>query len=89
MKFTQMAFQSCITWPKNGYVDNLEVFSANVLGSKMYSKIDFLPSLCTIRKGKKNGSKHAWNPVARTKMNNSNEDALWVFAHYSDLVWMS
>jgi hypothetical protein len=59
------------------------------VGSKMYNKIDFLLSFCIIRKGEKNGGKHAQNLVARTKINNSDEDALWVFAHYSDLIWTS
>jgi hypothetical protein len=55
----------------------------------MYNKIDFLLSLCIIRKGEKNGGKHAQNHVARIKINNSDEDALWVFAHYNDLIWTS
>ncbi len=63
----------------------LQVF----VGSKMYNKIDFFLSLCIIRKGKENGGKHAQNPVAKTKINNFDEDALWVFAHYGDLIWMS
>jgi hypothetical protein len=59
------------------------------VGLKMYNKIDFLLSLCIIRKGEMNGGKHAQNHVARIKINNSDEDALWVFAHYNDLIWTS
>jgi hypothetical protein len=33
MKFAQLSFQSCITWSKNKYVDNMEFFSASVCRS--------------------------------------------------------
>jgi hypothetical protein len=59
LKFAQTSFQSHITWPTNRYVDKLNFLVQVFVGSKMYNKIDIFLSLCTIRKGGKDGGKHA------------------------------